>query len=210
MGGYGSESDGGIFKRSNLGICLENKSIQIPEPTLTCNSRAGAAIPIPFTFLGDAAFPLKNYLMIPYSGQQLDEYQYKYNKEQAKGRVTIENAFGVLAARWQIYHSTITAEPTTVDAIIKCTAVLHNFLTDEGSKYMNKTYVDQEVNDVVVPGQWRKEIPVGGTIFQPLLPQEFQQEHTAVRTRDEIKRILSFGKKTRCCVRIINLTESIF
>lgn len=191
MGGYGSESDGGIFKRSNLGICLENKMIPIPEPSLTRNSRHM----IPFTFLGDAAFPLKNYLMTPFSGQDLDIDQYNYNKEHARGRVTIENAFGVLAARWQIYHSPITAEPNTVDAIIKCTAVLHNFLTDEGSKYINKNYVDHETNGVLVPGQWRRDIPAGGSIFQPLPPQpiELQQGNTvpeAMTTRNEIKRIL--------------------
>lgn len=136
--------------------------------------------------------------MTPFSGRDLDEDQYLYNKEHARGRVTIENSFGVLVARWQIYHSPITAEPSTVDAIIKCTAVLHNFLTDEGSKYINRDYVDHEVNGIVVPGRWRDDIPAGGTIFQSLpVPQEPELQDTtqhAVRIREEIKRCLYFDR----------------
>lgn len=191
VGGFGSESDGGIFKNSNLGICLENGTIPLPDPIVTHHSRT----PIPFVLLGDAAFPLKKNLMTPYSGQDLEDDKYLYNKELARGRATIENSFGVLAARWQIFHTSITAEPTTVDDIIKCTVVLHNYLTDEGSKYINREYIDHEINGILVEGHWRRDIPPGGTLLQPL-PEPLELEprnatQEAVMIRDEIKRILS-------------------
>lgn len=51
IGSYGSQSDGGIFAKSNLMKAFENNKLNIPHDNV---------------ILGDAAFPLKYYLMKPY------------------------------------------------------------------------------------------------------------------------------------------------
>lgn len=43
----------------------------------------------------------------------------------------MENAFGILAARWGIYNTTINLEPINVENAVKATCVLHNFLCIE-------------------------------------------------------------------------------
>ena len=49
--GCGRQSDGGVFARSNLGICINNKSLDFPAPEkLTdCDSV------LPYVFIGDDA-----------------------------------------------------------------------------------------------------------------------------------------------------------
>ena len=70
-GAEGRVSDGGVFRASHLYRALEEHTLRLPE----------AAVPeygstrLPFVIVGDEAFPLKNYLMRPYSGNMLPDDQ---------------------------------------------------------------------------------------------------------------------------------------
>ena len=49
----------------------------------------------PYVLLGDEAFPLKMFLMRPYSARALDTTEKKlYNFRHSKARMPIENTFG--------------------------------------------------------------------------------------------------------------------
>ncbi|XP_065297020.1 uncharacterized protein [Dermacentor albipictus] len=61
IGHHGSESDGGIFSRSNLQAKIIEDSLGVPAPASL--GRIGS---IPYFFVGDEAFPLKTYMMRPY------------------------------------------------------------------------------------------------------------------------------------------------
>lgn len=65
VGAYGSQSDGGIFKNSVFGQRLLNSTLQIPQSNVFPNS----TINFPYFFVGDAAFPLKSFLMRPFLGK---------------------------------------------------------------------------------------------------------------------------------------------
>ena len=69
----------------------------------------------------------------------------------------VENAFGILAARWRVYHRVIDQRPNTVDEVIKATCVLHNYFSTSGSQYMRHDDVDRDSNGDLVTGQWREE-----------------------------------------------------
>ena len=58
-------------------------------------------------------------LMKPYPHKGLAMPQYVYNYRLSRSQRTIENAFGVLSARWRIFHRAIRADYTTVDLIVK-------------------------------------------------------------------------------------------
>lgn len=62
FGHHGSESDGGIFGRSEFHIALERGEQGLPADTPLCGIGN-----TPYFFVGDEAFPLKTYLMRPYS-----------------------------------------------------------------------------------------------------------------------------------------------
>ena len=67
LGGVGRHSDGGIFSNSSFGRGLENGSLLLPDPS----PLPGTSEPVPYAIVGDAAFPLRNYLLRPYPGKNL-------------------------------------------------------------------------------------------------------------------------------------------
>ena len=49
---------------------------------------------LPFVFVANEAFPLKQFLMKPYPARELDEQRRIYNYRLSRARRVIENAFG--------------------------------------------------------------------------------------------------------------------
>lgn len=156
VGAFGSESDGGIFKNSSIGEALENGTANVPQSEPVYES----TFPVPYYFLGDAAFPLRSYLMTPYGGHNLTDEQFLHNRELSRGRVVIENSFGVLAARWQVLLKTINCHPKNVDKIVLSVVLLHNFmLSTERNSYMPENFSDRYEGDLRVDGLWRQQTP---------------------------------------------------
>lgn len=77
VGDYGRNSDGRVFRRSSLGIALENNTLDIPTP----NTLPGweNKDKFPHYFVGDEAFPLKINLMRPYPKRVLNKEKRIYN-----------------------------------------------------------------------------------------------------------------------------------
>jgi hypothetical protein len=70
VGAEGRISDGGVFAHSSLSKALERGYMNIPEPKpLSSDSTSD----IPFFIVGDDAFPLRTYLMKPYSRRDLTD-----------------------------------------------------------------------------------------------------------------------------------------
>lgn len=63
------ECDGGVFRNSQLFQKIEDGSIQFPDPIVP----PMGTDPLPYVLVGDEAFPLKNYMMRPYSGDRRPE-----------------------------------------------------------------------------------------------------------------------------------------
>lgn len=162
IGAYGSQSDGGVLRESSFGYHLKNGTLNIPQDA----ALPGTTTKVPFFFVGDEAFPLQKHLLRPYGGRYLSLEENIYNYRLARGRRGIENVFGALAARWQIYHKTINAFPENVDKIIKATVCLHNYIkTEEANvspnnrKYCNEAFEDREMqNGEVNLGAWRQDV----------------------------------------------------
>lgn len=77
VGANGSASDGGIFKNSSIYHDMEN-NLLLPQNGV---------------LVGDAAFPLKTYLMKPYPGDNLSVDKKVFNYRLSRARRVIENAF---------------------------------------------------------------------------------------------------------------------
>lgn len=90
----------------------------------------------------------------------------------SRARRCIENAFGILVARWRLLRNRVQAYPETIDSYVKACICLHNFVIttqSEGtSQYCPLNYVDREdQNGNVIPGAWRNDVQ--GDIGEPLL-----------------------------------------
>ncbi|CAI6376538.1 unnamed protein product [Macrosiphum euphorbiae] len=114
VGSYGRNSDGGIFSQSVIGQKLNNKTLNVPEPApLTENGD-----PQPYVIVGDEAFPIK----------RDNEPNKIFNYRLSRARRVVENAFGILAARWRCFRGHLEVQPEFVDKIVLASCCLHNML----------------------------------------------------------------------------------
>ncbi|XP_022181584.1 uncharacterized protein LOC111041585 [Myzus persicae] len=83
-----------------------------------------------YVFVGDEAFPLKPYLLRPYSRNSLGDNEPNtiFNYRLSRTRRVVENAFGILAARWRCFRGHIEVQPEFVDKIVLASCCLHNML----------------------------------------------------------------------------------
>ena len=124
---YGKQSDAGILSHSHLGqALLPPNSLHLPDDaTITGAEELG---PVPYVVVGDEAFPLQRHVMHPYPGRNCTEAEESYNYRHSRARRIVECTFGILAARWRVYHMKLGVAPVTVNQIIQAATILHNML----------------------------------------------------------------------------------
>lgn len=127
VGGYGKESDGGIFRHSNLSKLLEAGALG----TRRITTLPGTDVRVPHVFLGDEAYPLKPYLMRPYPVSKLGEMETIFNNRLSRARQVVEYAFGIMCSKWRLLYKSIEVNPTETDKIVKCICLLHNIVIDK-------------------------------------------------------------------------------
>lgn len=127
VGANGRNSDGGVLKQSCFGRALDNGLLMLPEDNVLPNRSANSP-KMPYVFIGDEAFPLKRNLMRPFGGRQLTEEKRVFNFRLSSARRCVENAFGILAARWRLLRKPIECQPEAVEDYVKAMCVLHNYL----------------------------------------------------------------------------------
>ena len=161
LGDYGRDNDAAIFSQSDIFKAIESGKMFIPQPSLVNNKV------LPYTLVGDEIFPLKTWLMKPYPGKGLSESQNVFNYRLSRCRRTIENAFGIYAARWRIFRRPIRASISTVDAIVKATLCLHNYLCmTENAQYIPTGFVDCDSSSGMKEGEWRNIVRGANSGFQ--------------------------------------------
>lgn len=153
VSGNGSASDAQIFNNSELKEGLENNTIRgwpQPDPLPGDNQN------VPYFLVGDDAFSLKTYMMKPYGARNLDRDYRIYNYRLSRSRRVVENAFGILANRFQVLLSTMQHHPDTVRLIVKACVLLHNLMRTRYPVLQNRLLDVQDPNGNVQPGAWRE------------------------------------------------------
>lgn len=75
IGGRGRRSDGGLFRRSALGVMMENGTLQLPPPQVL----PGGQQAVPLVIVADDAFTLGPHIMTPFGGKFLPDEQNIFN-----------------------------------------------------------------------------------------------------------------------------------
>ena len=163
VGDYSRQCDqSSVLNNSRLGKALENNTLNLPNsdflPGTTANAR--------YCFIGGEAFPLRENLQRPYPGNMLSEKRCIYNYRLSRARRVVENAFGILSARWRFLKDTIQAEPEKAGKFVLAAIALHNWLkkyddtqTTYGRIYCPPGYTDYEDSrGMLHKGIWRSEI----------------------------------------------------
>lgn len=184
LGTAGSQSDGGIFKNGSLkDICA---SSCFPAPC-----QLGQRISeVPYFLLGDDAFALDINLMKPYSHRSAIGDEKVYNYRLSRARRIIENAFGILCARFRVLLRTLELDVPNAMEVVRACLALHNFLSTRKDKiYTPPGFIDSEdVHGNVTPGSWRCLVDNATEICDLRGDQTMRPSSTQAReVRDNLK-----------------------
>lgn len=126
----GRISDGGVLYYSTFGALMQQGGLNTPEPSSLPNTTEC----FPYVFVGDEAFALGVNLMKPYSQKTMSPERFEFNKRLSRARVVVENAFGILAARFGVFQKPIHLEPQKATTVSMVCCYLHNFLAKESQQ----------------------------------------------------------------------------
>ena len=84
---------------------------------------------VAYVAVGDA-LSLREHILRLYPGRNNTGSIQIFTYRLIRARV-VENAFGILAARWRVYHSRIALHPIDVNHIVEATTVFHNMLQSQ-------------------------------------------------------------------------------
>ncbi|XP_065305170.1 putative nuclease HARBI1 [Dermacentor albipictus] len=172
MGAQGRYSDASFFKRSLLQAVFEEGALGLPSSISKW----------PPCFVGDAAFPLRTYLMRPYPGRKLDDRKKVFHYRFSRARRCIENAFGILVSRWRVFLGTVEGAPELLNNMIQAAVCLHNFLKADAA-YCPDEYSDTLCGKTVYDGEWRRTVTEIGT---KTVPSNNCPTSAAMVMRDEL------------------------
>jgi len=148
---YGKGNDAQIFNTSEMRQAFFLNEMNLPAPS----THDGHLLP--YVIVGDEIFGLKTWLMKPYSGRGLTKEPAIFNYRLSRCRRPIEDAFGIVAARWRIFRKPIRGAPENVDSFEKVCLCFHNYLILTGNAmYLPSSFVDSEDSSGNIrAGDWR-------------------------------------------------------
>ena len=158
VGSNGRVNDSGIWNKCALLQGTLNGTVELPADGMLQNGKN-----VPYAFLGDDAFALKEFLMKPFPQQGLNQKRRIHNYRHSRARRISENLFGILANRWKSFFSIINLEPEYVEDCILTALTLHNMLiksTNSANVYRPHSFVDTILEDgKIAEGERRAETP---------------------------------------------------
>ena len=111
VGCNGRVSDADVLQETTFYRKLKNGALALPKNDDTVGN-------MNFVFIADEAFALTENILKPFYRKDLTQEKQIFNYRLSHARQHVENAFGVLAARFRIFHTVIHMQPSKVDDIV--------------------------------------------------------------------------------------------
>jgi len=180
IGAQGRNSDGGIFKNSEMGHRFSEGLMNLPPPSIIDPAHTQ---PLPFVIVADEAFQLNSFTMRPYPGRNITPERRIFNYRLSRARRVVENTFGTMATRWRIYQKPMNTSLATTEAIVQATICLHNFMMMR-DRCCDDSFVNS-VNCNIVANIVRENIPQTNAIqnYQNTSPNNYSRQAAEIRDR---------------------------
>ncbi len=154
VGASGACSDAQIWNQSDLRQHMLDGDIHIPP----ADALLGDDKDIPYFIVGDDALALRTWLMKPFSRRNMALEDRVFNYKLSGARRVVENAFGILANRFQCLLTTLKQQPHNVESIILACVCLHNITRMIYPGDQNALLDREDENHQVIPGSWPDEV----------------------------------------------------
>ncbi len=149
----GSTCDASVFDDSTLKAACEDGRINFPAAEPLPNDIKD----MPYFFVGDDAFSLREWMMKPHSRQGMSHHERIFNYRLSRARRIVENAFGILVNRFRCFTTTMAAQPEQVRQITLACCVLHNLMRIRYPSQQNAALDKEDEDHNIVPGAWRQQ-----------------------------------------------------
>lgn len=157
----GAASDAEIYNNSEWKDGLEQNNIMgWPQPDPLPNDTQD----VPYFLIGDDAFALRTYLMKPYGARNLTREERMFNYRLSRARRVVENAFGILANRFQVLLTRMCHLPEKVRSIVGACVLLHNIMRTRYPTLQNRLIDREDPDHNLVPGEWRHGLNLEDTV----------------------------------------------
>ncbi len=157
VGAPGACSDAQIYNECQLKDRLDGEDLGVPaaEPLPGDNQN------MPYFIVGDDAFALRTSMMKPYSRRNLDHDCRVFNYRCSRARRVVENAFGILANRFQCLLTCLNQHTQAIEQIVQACVCLHNMMRTRYPAAQNAVGDQEDPEHNLIPGQWREgeELP---------------------------------------------------
>eukprot|EP00918_Siedleckia_nematoides_P101494 GHVU01221702.1.p1 GENE.GHVU01221702.1~~GHVU01221702.1.p1 ORF type:complete len:421 (+),score=48.58 GHVU01221702.1:51-1265(+) len=90
-----------------------------------------ANLPDGYFIIGDAAFPLGEKVMVPFTGRHIPVEEDTYNYCTSQLRIRSEMTFGLMLNKWQIFDRKLRLHMEMLILVIRTCLHLHNFVIDQ-------------------------------------------------------------------------------
>lgn len=174
VGRNGRFSDGGVFNRCTFGQAMDSNQLCLPPE----RALPGRETPVPFVLVADDAFALRPNILKPYAQRGLTMVQRVFNYRLSRTRRVIENVFGIMSARFRVFHKPIHLDPIKTKKVVLACCVLHNYLLSKNKKKYAPVHSFDQYNDdgSLIQGDWRNQ-PTSTTLF-PLASDPGRAQNT--------------------------------
>ena len=147
VGWPGRVHDAGVFANSSLFVRGQSQTLFPPEM-----ARFISGTRVPVQILGDAVYPLLQWLMKPYPNNgHLTPSQRRFNYKLSSTRMVVENAYGRLKGRWRCLLKRLDVATCRVPTTVGACCTLHNISETHGEAF-NEDLRPSSNDDVDVGG----------------------------------------------------------
>lgn len=144
VGWPGSVHDARVFAQSSIVKRITDGTL-LPDNAICVNG-----VQIPLYLIGDSAYPMKTWLMKPFThGTILTSEQKTFNYRLCRARIVVENAYGRLKATWRRLMKRNDMIISNIPKVVTAACILHNICEIHG-EYFNDSWL-REVEDSSLP-----------------------------------------------------------